>query len=74
LWVRRSGRELQDGAKMPIAGTTTDADIITVQIGIDLYENYTPEELTPGIVHNAIMARREALTNAWPYDTVIPQK
>jgi RHS repeat-associated protein len=70
-----AGQELQDGAKVPIlAGTTTEADIMTVQIGIDLYENYTPEELTPGIVHNAILARQEALTTARPYGTFKPQK
>jgi hypothetical protein len=70
-----TGQELQDGGKVPIlAGETTEADIITVQIGIDLYDSYTPEELTPGIVHNAITARWDALKNAEPYDTIIRQK
>jgi hypothetical protein len=69
-----TGQELQDGAKNPIAGETDPADIITVQIGIDLHDSYTPEQLTPGIVHNAVMARLTDLETAPDSNSVIPQK
>ncbi|NEE03983.1 hypothetical protein G1H10_27825 [Phytoactinopolyspora halotolerans] len=49
---------LQEGAASgnPLAGVNDAGDIITVQIGIDLYDQHAPTELKPQHIHQAILS------------------